>query len=58
MKTQFNYAFDPDFGKKYRAAYQRQFGYRGENLVAMIGNGYSRKQLEHYGALGKDYKNF
>ncbi|XP_035906805.1 uncharacterized protein LOC118509773 [Anopheles stephensi] len=47
--------FDPNRAMQLRGAYQRQFGYRGENLIALIGNGYSPQALRHYGAIGKDF---
>uniref|UniRef100_A0A182T8F1 Uncharacterized protein n=1 Tax=Anopheles maculatus TaxID=74869 RepID=A0A182T8F1_9DIPT len=47
--------FDPNRALQLRGAYQRQFGYRGENLIALIGNGYSPQALRHYGAIGKDF---
>ncbi|KFB44424.1 AGAP005315-PA-like protein [Anopheles sinensis] len=47
--------FDPNRGQQLRGAFQRQFGFRGENLIALIGNGYSPKALRYYGAIGKDF---
>lgn len=47
--------FDPNRAQQLRGAYQRQFGYRGENLIALIGNGYSPQALRYYGAIGKDF---
>lgn len=47
--------FDPNRGLQMRDAYQRQFGYRGENLIALVGNGYSPKALRYYGAIGKHF---
>lgn len=38
-----------------RAAYQKQFGYRGKNLIALIGNGHSLQELRYYGAIGRDF---
>nr|XP_029730062.1 uncharacterized protein LOC115267288 [Aedes albopictus] len=38
-----------------RAAYQKQFGYRGKNLIALIGNGHSPQELRYYGAIGRDF---
>lgn len=49
------FVFDPEFGKKWQPAFQRQFGYRGENLIALLGNGYSRQALVHYGAIDRDF---
>lgn len=45
------YVFDPDFGKKWQNNFRKQFGYRGENLIALLGNGYSRNALIYYGAI-------
>ncbi|KAG7296532.1 hypothetical protein JYU34_020321 [Plutella xylostella] len=35
--------FDPNGGKNGREEYQRRFGYRGENLIADLGNGYGAR---------------
>lgn len=45
------YVFDPNFGKKWQNHFRKQFGYRGENLIALLGNGYSRNALIFYGAI-------
>jgi hypothetical protein len=50
--------FDPEVSVKRRQAFEKQFGYRGENLIALIGQGYSRKELIYYGAINKDFENF
>ncbi|XP_055526750.1 uncharacterized protein LOC129719456 [Wyeomyia smithii] len=51
----YNIPVDPKRGLQLRAAYQRQFGYQGENLIALIGNGHSPQELRYYGAIGKDF---
>ncbi|XP_058828434.1 uncharacterized protein LOC131688262 [Topomyia yanbarensis] len=51
----YNIPVDPKRGLQLRAAYQRQFGYRGENLIALIGNGHSPQELRYYGAIGRDF---
>jgi hypothetical protein len=40
-----NVTFDPDAGINFRNNYQNWFGYRGMNLVEMLGQGYTREQL-------------
>jgi hypothetical protein len=40
-----NVSFDPDAGISFRDNYQNLFGYRGMNLVEMLGQGYTREQL-------------
>lgn len=47
--------FDPQFGQHWRQRYERQFGRRGVNLVALLGQGYSKEELSHYGAMSKDW---
>ncbi|XP_062550015.1 uncharacterized protein LOC134214711 [Armigeres subalbatus] len=47
--------FDEKRALRLRSAYQKQFGYRGENLVALIGNGHSPQELRYYGAIGRDF---
>ena len=52
------FVFDPEKAKQLRPLYQRQFGKKGENLVALIGQGYPRDLLEYYGAVGKNFERF
>ncbi|KXJ83556.1 hypothetical protein RP20_CCG004521 [Aedes albopictus] len=52
------YEFDVQKALNLRDAYQKQFGYLGENLVALVGNGYSAQQMRHYGAIGRDFEPF
>lgn len=46
--------FDPQFGQRWRRRYERQFGLRGVNLVALLGQGYSKEELSYYGAMSND----
>lgn len=46
-------SFDPNAGKRNAVTFQRQFGRRGENLIALLGAGYSPDQLAYYGAVHK-----
>ncbi|XP_053686926.1 uncharacterized protein LOC128736467 [Sabethes cyaneus] len=55
QKNTYNIPVDPKRGLQLRAAYQRQFGYRGQNLVALIGNGHTPQELRYYGAIGRDF---
>nr|XP_055612399.1 uncharacterized protein LOC129758799 [Uranotaenia lowii] len=55
QQNTYNIPFDPERGLRLRQAYQRQFGYRGENLIALIGNGPSPRELRHYGVIGRDF---
>lgn len=50
------YVFDPEFGLKWRGAFNRQFGYRGENLIALLGSGRSKQELMYYGAIGRNVR--
>jgi hypothetical protein len=52
------WVFEPNVDEKKRKIFQKQFGYRGENLIALIGRGYPRKALIYYGAINKDFANF
>ncbi|XP_055629421.1 uncharacterized protein LOC129770546 [Toxorhynchites rutilus septentrionalis] len=58
QQNTYNIMFDPDRALRLRGAYQRQFGVRGENLIALIGNGYSPSELRYYGAVGREFKGF
>lgn len=46
--------FDPGFGERWRQRYERQFGRRGVNLVALLGQGFSKEELSYYGAMSND----
>lgn len=52
------YKFDEDRALSLRDAYQRRYGYLGENLVALVGNGYSARDMLRYGAIGRDFEPF
>lgn len=43
--------FDPQFGSKWRPYFERQFGYRGKNLIELLGKGYKKSDLVQYGAI-------
>lgn len=48
---QFTFRFDPEFGKRWAPEFQRHYGYRGENLIALLGSGRSFKELAYYGVI-------
>ncbi|XP_039452015.1 uncharacterized protein LOC120430953 [Culex pipiens pallens] len=55
QQNTYQIVFDPERGQRLREAYQRQFGYRGENLIAYIGNGHSPRELRYHGAIGREF---
>lgn len=50
--------FDPEFGRKWSPEYQRVYGKHGANLIALLGNGYSREKLIYHGAVDKNIPYF
>lgn len=50
--------FDPEFGRKWSPEYERVYGKHGANLIALLGNGYSREKLIYHGALDKNIHYF
>lgn len=42
--------FHPDAGARLRPHFERHFGQRGANLVALLGKGYSKDDLKRFGA--------
>lgn len=54
QRNEVSIIFDPEFGKKWRPHFEKQFGSHGERLVELLGQGYRKNDLINYGALSKD----
>nr|CAD7398261.1 unnamed protein product [Timema poppensis] len=43
--------FDPEAGPRWRGRYNALYGYRGRDLIAALGRGYTKRQLISFGAV-------